>query len=432
MSINSAMRSGVSGLSSQSSRMAAISDNISNSGTVGYKRTGVQFSTLVTPQSGGGNYAAGGVTANARMEISKQGLIQAASASTDLAIAGSGFFVVSDKAAGLGQAQFGLTRAGSFRPNESGFLVNTAGQFLQGWPIGPDGTVGDVSRETFADLKPVNLAGSAAAGQPTTQMSFTGNVPADRTGPGAPTVPYKTSVEFFSPLGASSRLFMEWQPSTTPNSWTINVTDSLGASFGSVDVAFNDSGAFAGSPSAYSGVVVGSPGFAFDATTGRATIQVPNGTTPQQITIDFGAPNSFSGVTQFAGDYDPKITKDGASVGQLSSVEVDDAGTLFGVYDNGSRRALWQIPLADVPNPDGLTAQDGNVFTVSGSSGAARLVDASTGAVGSVAGGALEASNVDIATELTDLIETQRAYSVNAKIVTTADEMLEETTRLKR
>jgi len=432
MSISSAMRSGVSGLSSQSSRMAAISDNISNSGTVGYKRTGVQFSTLVTPQSGGGNYAAGGVSAQSRMEISKQGLIQAASASTDLAIAGNGFFVVSDKPATLGEAAFGLTRAGSFRPNENGFLVNTSGQFLQGWPIQPDGSIGDISRESFADLRPITLMGSGAAGQPTSTMGFTGNVPADRTGPGAPAVPFRTSVEFFSPLGASDRLFMEWQPSTTPNSWTINITDAGGASYGSVDVAFNDSGAFAGSPGTYSGVVVGSPGFAFDVTTGRATIAVPNGATPQQINIDFGAPNSFSGVTQFAGEYDPKITKDGASVGQLSSVEIDDAGTLFGIYDNGSRRALWQIPLADVANPDGLTARDGNVFAVSGESGAARLRDANSGAMGTVAGGALEASNVDIATELTDLIETQRAYSVNAKIVTTADEMLEETTRLKR
>lgn len=432
MSINSAMRSGVTGLAAQSSRMAAISDNISNANTVGYKRTGVQFSTLVTRQSGSSSYSAGGVIANARMEISKQGLIQAASATTDLAIAGGGFFVVSNKPGVMGEATFGLTRAGSFRTDAEGFLVNTAGQYLQGWPIAADGSVGSVSRESFADLRPVNLAGSTAAGQPTTYLNFTGNVPADSTGPGAPTVPFKTSVEYYTPLGKSDRLFLEWQPSTTPNTWTINITDSTGTSFGSVDVEFNDSGAYAGSPATYSNIVVGIPGFNFDPATGRATLEIPNGTTPQTITIDFGAPNSFSGVTQFAGDYDPRIHKDGAAVGILSRVEVSEDGILYGVYDNGSRRALWQIPLADVPNPDGLIAEDGNVFSLSGASGSARLVDANSGAVGAIAGGALEGSNVDIATELTDLIETQRAYSTNAKIVQTADEMLEVTTQLKR
>jgi flagellar hook protein FlgE len=141
MSLFSAMRSGVSGLFAQSSRMAAISDNISNSGTVGYKRSDVDFSTMVTAQGGSGMYAAGGVRPHVHYQVTGEGTIQGTANATDLAIAGRGFFVVADQSQAAGGAQeFSLTRAGRFEPDDRGFLVNSAGYYLQGWRLDTDGT----------------------------------------------------------------------------------------------------------------------------------------------------------------------------------------------------------------------------------------------------------------------------------------------------
>lgn len=425
MSVQSAMRAAVAGLTAQSSRLGSISDNIANSQTVGYKRSSVDFSAIVMRQGGGG-YQAGGVTAVSRTQVSKIGLIQAGAASTDMAISGNGFFVVS------GGGSMSLTRAGSFRQDSFGNLVNSAGYTLMGWPVGQDGTPGNVDYNSLDGLQKVNILGAGVSAQATTQVAFSGNVPSTATGPDAPTDPFRTSVEYFDALGNSHRMFMEWQPSTTPNTWTLSISDSAGVPYGSVDVEFGISGSGAGAPAVYSNVVASTPGFDVDPATGKLTLNANAGGTTQPIEISLGQPGSFDGVTQFASDFNPKTGKNGATVGELQSVEVTESGMLVGVFSNNTRRNLWQIPLADVINPDGLTPSDGNTFKLSATSGDLRLYDAGSNGAGSIAGGALEGSNVDIAEELTDMIVTQRAYSTNAKIIQAADEMLEEVARLKR
>ena len=209
-----------------------------------------------------------------------------------------------------------------------------------------------------------------------------------------------------------------------------------GTALGSVDVTFADSGATAGSPASYTNVTstaTAPAAFAFDATTGTATLTINNGTTPQQVTIELGAPGTNTGMTQFAGDYTPvESTLDGFESGQLVRFEIDESGDLYGVFDNSARRLLYNIPLAEVTNPDGLRQVDGNAYIPTQSSGDFQLNTAGTGTAGSITAGALEASNVELAEELTMLIQTQRAYSSNAKIITTVDQMMEETTALKR
>ncbi|WP_282190193.1 flagellar hook-basal body complex protein [Azospirillum brasilense] len=140
----------------------------------------------------------------------------------------------------------------------------------------------------------------------------------------------------------------------------------------------------------------------------------------------------FNNLTQLNGDYVPQFMGDGARAGRVSTVDIDKAGTLWAVYDNGARQPLYQVPVADVVNPGGLVPQDGNTYTLGIDSGTMTLSNGNSGTAGSVAGYALEQSNVDIAEELVSLIETQRAYSSNATLVRTADEMVDETTRLKR
>jgi fagellar hook-basal body proteins len=410
MSLFSAMRSGVSGMSAQSSRMAAISDNISNSATVGYKRAAVDFSTLVTSSGSDTTYSAGGVRSNVHYQVLKDGTIQGTQSATDLAIDGRGFFVVTNRAtAAQGTPSYALTRAGSFLPDDQGFLRNSAYQYLQGWKLGPDGTLPAVNKSSFDNLTTISIAGLAYGGSKTTQMSFSGNLPAQAANGAS----FDTTSTFYDGIGNPMDVKLTWTKTANPNEWTLSATAPGGYTVApaSSTVTFDATGPNAGLPSG-----------------ALPTITLTSPANPTSDTVTIG----LSNVTQLNGDYVPQFVGDGAKAGRVSTVDIDKAGTLWAIYDNGARQPLYQIPIADVVNPDGLTVQDGNTYTLGADSGALTLGAGNSGTAGSVAGYSLEQSNVDIAEELVSLIETQRAYSSNATIVRTADEMVDETTRLKR
>ncbi|OYD81102.1 MULTISPECIES: flagellar hook protein FlgE [Azospirillum] len=410
MSLFSAMRSGVSGMSAQSSRMAAISDNISNSATIGYKRAAVDFSTLMTSSGATSNYAAGGVRSNVHYQVLKDGTIQGTQSATDMAIEGRGFFVVADNAGNTGTSPgYALTRAGSFLPDDQGFLRNSAGQYLQAWKLGPDGSLPAVNRSSFDGLSAVSIAGLAYGGSKTSQMSFAGNLPAQATNGTS----FDTSTSLYDGLGNPLDVTMTWTKTANPNEWTLSVTPPAGytATLSTNTVTFDTTGANAGLPA---------------GALPQITLTSPANPTPDTVNVTVG------NLTQLNGDYVPQFMGDGARAGRVSTVDVDKAGTLWAVYDNGARQPLYQVPVADVVNPGGLVPQDGNTYTLGIDSGTMTLSNGNSGTAGSVAGYALEQSNVDIAEELVSLIETQRAYSSNATLVRTADEMVDETTRLKR
>ena len=175
--------------------------------------------------------------------------------------------------------------------------------------------------------------------------------------------------------------------------------------------------------------VTPSGGATYDAATGQVALNLVHG----PVDVFIGRPLDTSGMTQLSAPFSPtSVTKDGAPIGDLQAIEIDELGNLQAIYDTGFRRTLYQIPVGDVPNMDGLKALDGQAYAVSAQSGNMYLWDAGTGPVGALSGFALMESTTDIARELTDLIETQRAYSSSAKIVQTVDEMLQETTNLKR
>ena len=151
------------------------------------------------------------------------------------------------------------------------------------------------------------------------------------------------------------------------------------------------------------------------------------------IELSIGAIGDTSGLTQLSDTFAPTaIVKNGSPVGNLTGVEIDENGFVHALYDSGFTRTIYQIPLADVPNPNGLEALSNQVYQVSSDSGAFFLWDAGDGPTGEVVGYAREESATDVAAELTQLIQTQRAYSSNAKIIQTVDEMLQETTNIKR
>src|SRR5689334_20095528 len=172
MSINSALLAGVSGLVANSSALAAISDNISNVNTTAYKRNQVDFSTLVTSQAVKGEYSAGGVQGVTKSFVSQQGLIQSAASSTDLAISGDGFFVVSGSSTTPASM---FTRAGAFEPDANGFLKNDSGLYLQGWPVQANGTF-NINPSDLNSVGPINVKNLGAAVQETAAITLSANV----------------------------------------------------------------------------------------------------------------------------------------------------------------------------------------------------------------------------------------------------------------
>jgi flagellar hook protein FlgE len=436
MSISASMNAGVLGLAANSTRLSAIADNLANSSTVGYKRADVQFSSLVAAQSSDRQYWAGGVLPSVRHAITERGVIQATSASTDFAVGGRGFLpVVNTTTPGAigAQDEFLLTSAGSFRTDGDGFLRNSAGLYALGWRLNPDGTTvtANPARDSFQSLESINITGINFTASPTTEINFAANLPAQATQAGGTGDAFSMPVEYFDPVGNSERMTLQFTPTVpgagSSNEWTLQVLDSAsgGAAIGTFTVTFNSTGPNAGTIAGVTPALG-----AYDPATGIATVTTAAG---EAVEISIGMPGTNDGLTQFAGSFTPtQVTKNGAAFATVADVELGENGVLSAVFTNGQRQPIYRIPLVDVVNPDGLTPVDGNAFRLSRESGTMYLWDAGDGPVGKTLGFSLELSTTDVAKELTSLIETQRAYSSNAKVIQTADEMLQETTNLQR
>jgi len=235
------------------------------------------------------------------------------------------------------------------------------------------------------------------------------------------------AVEYFDALGANSNLVIDFT-SVDPalGTWSMVTTDTAtGAVVGNAQLTF----ARGGVGTAGTLTAITTTAGAYDPATGQLTVAGSS----NPIDIAIGQPGTANNLTEFASAFAPvNIDKDGSPLGFLDTVEMNDQGLLEGIYDTGVRRTLYRIPVADVSNPDGLTPQDNQAFSISNASGSVYLWDSGSGPTGTLTGYTLEQSTTDITEELTQLIETQRAYSSNAKVVQTVDEMLQETTNLKR
>ncbi|MCI0754768.1 flagellar hook protein FlgE [Teichococcus vastitatis] len=486
MTAINALRTSTSGLNAQASKLAGISNNIANSSTVGYKRVDTQFESLVLEGTSSGSTALAGTAAHNRVEISKVGQVQSTGIDTDIAVNGNGFLVVNEGAASDGK--YLATRAGSFRPDANGNLVNAAGYYLQGAQLGADGMpVGNMGDNNLESLTTVNISNTSVASSPTTQMTFWANLPSTETKPSLNKPDqnaFVSSVDYYDALGASQTLTYRFQPvvedtgTANSNTWTLEIFDSATGSgdvtastrmVGQVGIEFwnetdapskagtiraiyaldgsatppGTSATITNSTSTLTGVPQGFSELAQDTTPlgqydkieGTLTVKVAANTPGSGVPlpIKIGRLDSISGITQLAGNYTPvKVEKDGSAFGLLERVSVENDGKVIATFSNGQSRAIYQVKLAVFPNADGLNPVRGDAYEMSRNAGAVRLLTAGEGAAGTTSGGALESSNVDIGTELTNLIETQRAYSSNASVVRTADQMLEEATNLKR
>ncbi len=305
-----------------------------------------------------------------------------------------------------------------------------------GWPADPDGTIPSFPRDTGVGLEPVQINVNQFTSEPTTQISLGVNLPATETEFGASGETLDLSIEYFDNLGTSQAIAIEFVP-TVPasaglsNSWTMNLYDSAagGIKIGEYFVNFDDSRGSGGTITSVTQDSTTPLGGAYNTGTGEFTINVAGG----PITMNIGAVGGGTGLTQLSDNFAPtSISKDGSPVGNLISVEVDANGMVRANFDIGITRTIYQIPLIDLPNPNGLISADNQTYRTSNTSGTFFLWDAADGPTGDIIGYALEESATDVAGELTQLIQTQRAYSSNAKVIQTVDEMLQETTNIKR
>lgn len=435
MSISSALQAGVAGLQSNSTRLATISDNIANSSTFGYKRVTTDFQSLVI-SSTGGSYSAGGVRATTNRLVDERGALVTTNNATDLAVRGRGLLPVSRASeieVGNGATQMFLTTTGSFRADADGFLVSEAGLVLLGWPANPDGSIPNFPRDTADGLEPVQINVNQFSSEPTTEIALGVNLPATDTDAGSAGDVQNLAIEYFDNLGTSESINITFSPTVpaagSSNEWTMTLTDSAsvppGATIGEYTLTFNDSRTDGGTLASVATV----SGGAYNATTGTIIVNVAGG----PIEIDIGEVGASDGLTQLSDAFAPvSILKDGTPVGNLTNVEVDPNGFVTAFFDTGINRTVYQVPLVDLPNPNGMVALDQQTYLPSPESGSFFLWDASDGPTGDIVSFAREESSVDVAGELTAMIQTQRAYSSNAKVIQTVDEMLQETTNIKR
>lgn len=401
--------------------------------TYGYKRAQTDFHAMVI-SNGGGKYSAGGVRTTTSRLIDQQSSLVSTANPTDIAVRGRGFFLVTTLSSigGTGTASpLRFATTGSFRPDEDGLLRTATGTVLMGWPAAADGTIPQFPRDTAAGLQPVRVAKNQFVGEPTTALTLGMNLPATDTMAGAAGIPRELSVEYFDNLGISRTLDMTLTP-TVPaagaaNEWTVQIRDSAsgGAVVGEYTLTFDDARGAGGTLAAVATLAGG----AYDPVSGRATVTVAGG--PIEVTL--GRPGEPTGMTQLSNVFAPTaIVKNGSPVGNMVGIEIDEKGFVIANFDVGISRTLFQVPLIDVGDANALTALDNQTYAPSASSGGFFLWNAGDGPTGDLVGSALEESTTDVAGELTQLIQTQRAYSSNAKVIQTVDEMLQETTNIKR
>ncbi|WP_158916604.1 flagellar hook protein FlgE [Caulobacter sp. S45] len=468
MSINSALLAGVSGLVANSSALASIANNIANANTVGYKTVDTNFSDIVNNSGVVGDADAGGVLATSQQLVTQQGTAEQTTSNTDLSIVGQGFFVTTATSDPTISDARNFTRAGSFTVDANGDLENAAGQFLQGWPVNPDGSV-TVDPSNLASLQTINVGNEGGIAAPTTQVNLNANLDASQpisaaaaaaaqTPPGAgaynaatnnmasydPTTGTGVKPDFTMQIpisdsqGGQHTLQLDVLK-TSSNTWSAelvavpasDVQDGTGLNNGQIStgtISFNADGSInMANSSVFGGTTSPTINIGASATppaAGQVSWATSLGIGAQKVNLDVDT--APGGISQFASaSITQSVETNGTQFGNLTGVTIDDSGFVTATYDNGVTRNIAQVAVATFPNPDGLTAVSGDSYQVSTASGNFNLKEPGTGGAGSLDPSTLEASTVDLSQQFAGLITTQQAYSASAKILTTADQMLQ-------
>jgi flagellar hook protein FlgE len=412
----------LSALSAHSTAIDVVGNNLANLNTPGYKTSTVSFRDLVTQSLGAGlgeTQVGFGTGRPFTTRQFTQGAIQSSTGLLDAAIQGDGFFILrNDRDATL------YTRAGNFQVDDLGYLITMTGEKVQGWMEGPDGTVnptgaiGDIvvpvgtlktptaTKNFWMDL---NLNAGAVAGQPDAALSFPMTV--------------------VDSLGNAHVLTVTFTKSTTANEWAYEVTipDADLATppdppvpLASGTLTFDEDGKLLTPPLTSPTVDVNIDGLA-------------NGARDLSLKWSLYSSNGTARITQFPQPSAVSANaQDGSMSASLTRVGLADGGKIIAQYSNGQQRIVGQVALASIRNPESLIAAGNNNYQASARTALPAIGVPETGGRGAVLGGSLEASTVDIAREFTNLIVFQRGYQANSRVVTTVDELSQETINLKR
>ncbi|MGG6892462.1 flagellar hook protein FlgE [Rhizobium sp. BR 315] len=438
MSIFGSMKTAVSGMNAQANRLSVVSDNIANVNTTAYKAGSASFSSLILP-SGGGDYNSGSVETNVSYSVSKQGDTISTSSNSNLSIQGAGFFVVQGA-----DGKTVLTRAGDFAPDANGNLVNSAGYTLMGYSYASGAPA--VVVNGFDGLIPINVNQSGLANSASTSGSFTGNLNSNATVvTAAATLPsanatsapvttntQKSSVVGYDKLGNTVMYDIYYTKTAGPTPADPTTTPATPATSGTWEVAVYrnaDAATGTGSSFPYSSGPVATSSLTFDtngnlATGGTFTITDPK--TAGSIAMD------LTKMTQKASDFSSKGSTNGQAASPVTGVTIDKSGVVYANYKTGDPKPIYQIPLATVASPDKLTPLSGNVYQPSAESGVTVTSFANSNGLGYIQSNSLEASNVDLAGQLTDMIQAQKSYTANSKVFQSGSELLDVLVNLAR
>jgi flagellar hook protein FlgE len=395
--------SGISGLRAHQQMMDVTGNNIANVNTAGYKASSTVFEDTLSqmmkaagaPQNGNGGTNPAQIGLGVRMgginTNFTQGAAQATGRSTDLMINGDGFFMLKSGGEDL------YSRSGAFNFDTDGKLVASNGATVQGWLADPTTGLVNPTGPTTAMQLPLN---TMMAPQPTLEVTLSGNLPGETPAAGSPIVTVSTPVTAYDQLGNKMSLtvtFTQTDP-TTPTVWDVSVSDGVNPDVGPTTVTFDGTGA-----------------------------------NPDVTSIDFNGVNvDLTSVTSYAGTSSAVATANGAPAASLSSFTISPVGEMIGVFSNGLKQTLGQLAMANFTNPPGLEKAGDSQFRATVNSGTAQVGVANSGGRGTLQGGSLEMSNVDLAQEFTNLIIAQRGFQANSKVISTSDQLLEELVNLKR
>ncbi len=415
------MYASVSGLKVHQQMMDVIGNNISNINTTGYKGSRVTFQQMLTQtlkgasapdnNKGGTNpqqIGLGVSTASIDSDMTG-GNLQPTGKTTDVALQGDGFFVVSD-----GEKDM-YTRAGSFSFDSNGYLVSTtSGYRVKGWlPEGND------EFDTSAEAEELDLntwlKGQPMAGQATSEITYSGNLDASAGVGDTHTI----ISDVYDSLGERHTIEFTIEK-TGINAWEVDG--------GNLEIDGVAAGSFDIDPST---ITFNSDGSVDEANTDTPTLTI----TAAELgngAAEINAQYDFSDFTQFSGEMTADYKDDdGYKEGYFQSLSIDARGIITGSFDNGQNKPLAMLAVAKFSNPEGLLSE-GGLFNVSNNSGDARLAGAGINGRGELATSSLEMSNVDLAAQFTDMITAQRGFQASSKMISTSDEMLQDLVNMKR
>ncbi len=418
--MNTAFSTALSALNATSTAIDVVGNNLANLNTTGFKASEVSFYDLMTQPSGGafnGTQVGLGTAPPITVAQFAQGSVQPTSGPLDAAIQGNGFFMVTNST-----NQTLYTRAGNFTLDAQGNLVTATGENVQGWTAS-NGVINTAGAPSSIQIP----AGQLLAPTATTQFSLAMNLDASATA-GAATGTFSSPIQAVDSLGNTVNMTVTFtKDPTTPNQWTYQVTVP-----GDTTTAGT-----AGTPTS----LLTTPGtLTFDSNGNLTSPALANGQIPIAITglsdsaadmnINFSVydTNGNSLITQYSQPSAVSASKqDGQTASELTSVGMSNGGLITATYSNGTQLTVAQLAVASIQNPGSLAQVGNNDYAATGQTGQPAIGTADTGGRGQIIGQSLEASNADIATEFTNLITYQRSYEANSKVVTTEDQLTQDT-----